>query len=146
MKRRSPQRPIIKINSLYLCLFYPRRKEKIKIINLSNIMNSVEREEITLKKAGGILMTVSDAMQYAPNNSDHYTMAVCMAEDIVSNTAVMLEILKDNIQSFTSRAQGYREHEMRYEMNKSPMGESESTIKPDGILKKRLRIHLRYAG
>lgn len=67
------------------------------MINLSNIMNSVEQEKIALKKAGSILMAVSDAMQYAPNNSNCYIMAVCAAGDIVKNTEVMLEVLKDGI-------------------------------------------------
>lgn len=67
------------------------------MINLSNIMKSVEEEEMALKKAGGILAAVGDAMQHSPNSSDCYVMAVCVAEDIVSNTAVMLEVLKDGI-------------------------------------------------
>ena len=67
------------------------------MINLFNIMDSVEQEGIALKKADGILMAVSDAMQYAPHNSDYYAMAVCAAVDIVKNTEVMLEVLKDGI-------------------------------------------------
>lgn len=67
------------------------------MINLSNIMNSVEQEEIALKKASSILKAVSDAIQYAPNENNCYAMAIYAAEDIVGNTAIMLEILKDGI-------------------------------------------------
>lgn len=67
------------------------------MINLFNIMDSVEQEEIALKKASSILMAVNDAMQYTPHNSDYCAMAVCAAVDIVKNTEVMLEVLRDGI-------------------------------------------------
>lgn len=67
------------------------------MINLFNIMNSIEGEEIALKKSGSILMAVSDAMQYVPNNSDCYAMAVYAALDIARNTEATLNVLKYGI-------------------------------------------------
>ena len=52
------------------------------MINLFNIMNSVEEEEIALKKVKSILEAVSDSIQYSPNCSDIYVGAICAAVDI----------------------------------------------------------------
>lgn len=67
------------------------------MINLSNIMNSVEQEKIALEKATSILMAVHDAAHHSPNNPKCYEGAIYAAEDIVSNTVVMLEVLRDGI-------------------------------------------------
>ena len=60
------------------------------MINLSNIMNSVEEEEMALKEAESILAAVGDAMLYSPNDSDIYAEAVFAAKDIVRNSTLTL--------------------------------------------------------
>lgn len=49
------------------------------MINLSNIMNSVEQEKIALEKATSILMAVHDAAHHSPNNPKCYEGAIYAA-------------------------------------------------------------------
>ena len=67
------------------------------MLNLLNIMDSVEEWEMSLKKAASVLMAVREAAYYSPNDPECYGGAICAALDIVDNAAVMLETLKDDI-------------------------------------------------